>query len=272
MPSIVRIILIAFVAGAVGTTVGGVLGIVVKKPKKNYIGCMLAFAAGAMLGMSLFEMLPEAYEHGSELFAHGGLVAVLSGLVLGALFFLGFWLIKKRQETKQQAKLLDCSLPANGMTQSECAAANEKRKLFSIGIIVFIAIILHDLPEGIAIGAGYHVELAVVLGVVMLLHNIPEGLAIAVPLKASGVSNVKIIALSFAAGFPSVFGAVIGYYLGMHDALIAYTLAFAAGVMLFIVFAEMLPTAYEYGGKHHVTTLFILLGTVLIVVFSSFLH
>jgi len=268
LPSIVLVILVAFVAGAVGTTIGGILGIIVKKPNKKFIGNMLAFAAGAMLGMSLFEMLPDAYEHGAELFSYGGLVAVIVGGGLGCLFVFIFGLIKKIKKEKPVG--VSGNLAEEGI--SEKKEALEKRKLFAIGIAVFIAIIMHDLPEGIAIGAGYHIEIAFLLGAVMLLHNIPEGLAIAVPLKASGMSNIKIIGLSFAAGVPTLFGAIIGYWLGMNDILIAFTLAFASGVMLYIVFSEMLPTAYEYTKERSITTMFVILGAVLIVVFSSLLH
>ena len=279
MPILVRVMLIALVAGVGGTVLGTVLGIIVKKPKKDYIACMLALAAGAMLGMALFEMLPEAYEHGDELFELGGLVTVIVGLVLGCLFVFLFSLLKRKTEAPDDDAVFDnksfdgeSSILGADACIIEKAEKRERKKLFGVGVAVFIAMALHGLPEGIAIGAGEHLGLGLVLGAVMLLHYIPEGVAFAVPFKASGMRRAKIILLGLAAGIPTIFGAVIGYVIGMNDALISFTLAFASAVMLYIVFAEMLPTVYKYSKKHHLTTLCVVAGVALIVVFSSFLH
>ena len=254
---IVQVVLIALVAGAVGTAAGGAIGVLVKNPSKSYIGYMLGFAAGAMLAVSIFELLKEAVSHGEETFFGGGIVAVFVGLTLGALFVFLF-------EPKKAEENLTGNI--------ECKDTAEKAKFKRLGIAVFIAIILHDLPEGLAIGAGAHVGSAWLFGAVLLLHNIPEGLAIAVPLKASGMKNLKIIGICFAAGLPTLLGAVIGYYIGMVDWLLAYTFAFAAGVMLYIVVSEMLPTAYEYAKNKKLLSVSVLSGVVLLITFATLLH
>lgn len=278
MPSILTVILIAFVAGAIGSGIGGVLGIIVKKPNKFYIACMMALAAGAMIAVSLFELLPEAYED-------GGLTAALAGLVLGCglvfLFDIVTHFIKRKKAANQRTDDMPLSMDLLNDDRKE---AGEKRKLFKIGIAIFVAMMLHSLPEGIAIGAGYHAELGILLGVIMLLHYVPEGLAIAVPLKASGMKNYKIILLAIASGLPALLGAVIGYFLGMNETLIAYALSFAAGVMIFVAFAQMLPLAIQYGQdekgaegaravqKSHILTLLVVVGVVITIVFTSLLH
>jgi ZIP family zinc transporter len=254
MPSLVIVILIAFAAGAVGTMIGGILGVIFKKPKKIHIAMVLAFAGGAMIGISLLELMPEAY-------AGGGLPALLIGLFLGCAVVFLLELLNERLKRKKEE------------LQLECAVHCEKRKLRGVGIAIFLAMILHTLPEGVAIGAGYHAEIGFLLGAVMLLHYIPEGLAIAVPLKASGkMSNLKIIGLCFAAGFPTLIGAILGYYLGMNATLIAYTLSFAAGVMLYIVFSQMLPIAYQYTDKFGIITLMLMLGVIVTIVFGALLY
>ncbi|MCL2556692.1 MAG: ZIP family metal transporter [Firmicutes bacterium] len=279
MPSLITVILIAFVAGAIGSGIGGVLGVIIKKPKKFYIACIMALAAGAMIAISLFELLPEAYED-------GGLWAALVGLVLGVGIVLLFDIITHYVKKRKQAATKNDVIPLlqdSSLLDEKKKEPNEKRKLFKIGIAIFVAMMLHSLPEGIAIGAGYHAELGILLGIIMLLHYIPEGLAIAVPLKASGMSNIKIILLTIASGLPALLGAILGYYLGMNETLVAYALSFAAGVMIFVAFSQMIPLAFKYGQeadeetaraikKNHVLTLLIILGVVITIVFTSLLH
>jgi ZIP family zinc transporter len=113
--------------------------------------------------------------------------------------------------------------------------------------------------------------IGLLLGVIFFLHFVPEGLAIAVPMKAGGMKAWKILLLCIGAGLPAVFGAIIGYFIGMVEVLLAYSLSFAAGAMLFVVLSEMLPTAYSYSKKHKLVSVVTLAGVMLIVVFSSVL-
>jgi len=273
MSDLMIIILIAFVAGAVGTTIGGILGIIKKNPSKAYISAMLAFAAGAMLGMALFEMAPTAAD---ECYG-GGLLPLLVGLGLGAAFVFGFdMLFHHRTQSIMTKPHVESSLVPQ-LNAEETETAINKRKFFKVGLVVFFAIILHDLPEGIAIGVAGHTTAGVwaslAIGIVMLLHNIPEGLSIAVPLRASGMKVKKILLISFLAGVPTVLGAVIGHFIGgASEALLPYILAFAAGAMIYVVFSELLPTAYEYSNKKHLTTLLVIVGAAMIMVFAHLLH
>jgi len=280
MRSLLTVILIAFVAGAIGSGIGGALGVIIKKPKRFYIACMMALAAGIMIAISLFELLPESYED-------GGIWAALIGLAAGAGLVFSFDIVVHTIKRKKggdsnpvHASVLDGGLLEDGNESTE------KRKLFKIGMAIFVAMMLHSIPEGIAIGAVYHLEmeLSILLGIILLLHYVPEGLAIAVPLKASGMKNYKIILLTIASGLPALAGAILGYYIGMNETLIAYALSFAAGVMLFVSFEQMLPLAFEYGlekhggqgkkavQKGHILTLLVIAGVVVAVVFTSLLH
>ena len=238
-----EVILIAFGAGVVGSLVGGIIGVVIKKSSKTYISMMLGFAAGAMMGVALFELLPEAYEH-------GGIWATLFGTLLGVLFIFLLGTLTKKNENE---------------------SVSDKKKLKRMGILIFFAMALHSVPEGLAIGAGEHLGIGLLLGVIFFLHFIPEGLAIAVPMKASGVKVWKILTLCFVAGATTIIGAIIGYYIGMVDVLLSYCLSFAAGAMLYVALSEMLPTAYSYSNSHKSLSAVIISAALLIIVFSFIL-
>ena len=108
-----------------------------------------------------------------------------------------------------------------------------------------IAIALHNMPEGMVIGASFAGGSAGsgwVMAAVIGLHNIPEGMAVSVPLAAGGETRRKAVGIAAMTGAPTVLGAVLGYCLGtMGPMALASALSFAAGAMLYVVFGELLP-------------------------------
>jgi len=250
MPMLLRIVLIALGAGVIGTLVGGLLGIAIRKPSKAYVSLMLSFAAGAMIGVSLFELLPESFDA-------GGIWAVLGGTTLGAIFVYVINLLNKGKHEDEKEE-----------TSKDEITMGDKRKLRRMGITIFIAMALHSLPEGLAIGAGEHLGIGLLLGVVFFLHFVPEGLAIAVPMKAGGTKIWKILLLCVVAGLPAVIGGIAAYYIGKVDVLLSYSLSFAAGAMLYVALSEMLPTAYKYSERYKLISVITLVGAFLIVIFS----
>jgi ZIP family zinc transporter len=265
---LVQVILVAIGSGVIGTLVGGIIGVVIKKPSKTYISLMLSFAAGAMLGVSLFELLPKAYNE-------GGIVPALVGALLGVLFVFAINLFHKDEKCcDKSSKGLEiyakkvCAENPEGEACKAAISASDKRKLKRMGVTIFIAMALHSLPEGLAIGAGEHLGIGLVLGIIFFLHFVPEGLAIAVPMKASGTKTWKVLLLCAAAGLPAVVGAIIAYYVGMISALLPYSLSFAAGAMLYVALSEMLPTAYNYSNRYKLISAITLIGAFLIIVFS----
>ena len=114
------------------------------------------------------------------------------------------------------------------------------------------AIALHNLPEGMVLGASYAntgadaiaISSSLALAIVIGLHNIPEGMSISVPLVAGGTGRVKATLITAATGIPTVLGALIGYSIGnMGPTALALSLAFASGAMLYVVFGELIPEA-----------------------------
>ena len=114
------------------------------------------------------------------------------------------------------------------------------------------AIALHNLPEGMVIGASYAVTenlisnlfsgAGFIMAIVIGLHNIPEGMAVSVPLISGGMSKPKAVILTALSGLPTVFGALIGFALGgISKIMLVLSLGFASGAMLYVVFGELLP-------------------------------
>ena len=123
-----------------------------------------------------------------------------------------------------------------------------KLSLFIAGLIMASAIALHNLPEGMTIGASFANTKgslegsALILSILIGLHNIPEGMAISVPLINGGVKRRKAILITALSGAPTIIGALIGYYIGDIGVLgLALSLSFASGAMLYVTFGEILP-------------------------------
>ena len=112
------------------------------------------------------------------------------------------------------------------------------------------AIALHNVPEGMTIGASYASNngvmgsAALILAILIGLHNIPEGMAVSVPLISGGMSKSKAVLVTALSGAPTIIGALLGYLLGDIGSLgLALSLGFASGAMLYVVFGEILPQA-----------------------------
>ena len=130
---------------------------------------------------------------------------------------------------------------------------NDSRlSLFVAGVVMACAIALHNIPEGMTIGASFAVSdnlmwgTGMIMAVLIGLHNIPEGMAVSVPLINGGMSRVRAVAATAACGLPTVLGAWLGYWLGDIGPLgLSLSLGFASGAMLYVVFGELLPEAGE---------------------------
>ncbi|MDO4266634.1 MAG: ZIP family metal transporter [Eubacteriales bacterium] len=123
-------------------------------------------------------------------------------------------------------------------------------QLFIAGSVMAGAVAIHNIPEGMSIGAIYAGEGGVVTGALVMLlisivlHNVPEGMAISVPLTTGGMRPVKACAIAALSGVPTIIGAMLGYVIGdMGPMGLAVSLSFAAGTLLYVVFGEVLPQA-----------------------------
>ncbi len=230
------LILLTFAAGVLGIGAGGVLGIFVGGKSVKSEAILLSFSAGTMISLVCFELLTEAGET-------GGLFAAAAAALSGALCvtWLDYIVDKKTKHRNDFVTCENCEHKKAGSLQ-----------LFVAGVVMALAIAIHNIPEGMSVGAVYAEEggqvgpaLAVLI-ISIVLHNIPEGMAVAVPLITSGMKKGKAALVAALSGVPTVIGAMAGYVLGdMGDLGLTLSLGFAAGSLMYVVFGEVLPQSIK---------------------------
>ncbi|MBQ4073739.1 MAG: ZIP family metal transporter [Clostridia bacterium] len=253
MGVIETLIVTTAIAGVVGTGLGGLIGALFQKDSSRTVSLLLSFAGGVMLSVVCFDLIAESIE------ANMGIWIVIASIVLGvAVIYLLNHLIDKK--TNPEVPHIDEHHPKtaddlNELIHSDHYQHHREKKdnkfnLFIAGIIMASAIALHNVPEGMTIGASYASNngvmgsAALVLAILIGLHNIPEGMAVSVPLISGGMGKAKAVLITAASGFPTILGALLGYLLGDIGAVgLTLSLGFASGAMLYVVFGEILPQA-----------------------------
>ena len=251
MNDIITLIEATTIAGIGGTGLGGVIGALFKRDSKKTASLLLSFAGGVMIAIVCFDLIVSAIKTDTNIFI------VSSGICTGVLvvYLLNFIIDRRTnhevhhisKEHPQTADDLDELIHSNHLNVH--IEKNDTRfSLFIAGLIMACAIALHNVPEGMTIGASFVNSgsalkgSALVLAILIGLHNIPEGMAIAVPLINGGIKRRKAIFLTAIAGAPTILGAIIGYLIGDMGALgLALSLSFASGAMLYVTFGEILP-------------------------------
>ena len=230
-------LLLTLIAGLM-TGVGSIMGLFVPKENKKFLSVALGFSAGVMLYVSFIEMFPKAQEYLCESFG------VKNGVwwVTGAFFF-GMVLIM----------LIDNFIPSPESDLTAQKTGQHSATLERMGLLMALAIAIHNFPEGLAIGSGFDVstKLGLGLAIAICLHDVPEGISMAVPLKNGGMSKLKVIYYVILSGVATGVGAFFGAIIGNISTLvISICLSFAAGAMLYIVSGELIPEANNlYRGK-----------------------
>lgn len=253
------IAIVTFISGVVGTGLGGVIGAVLRRDSNKIVSLLLSFAAGIMLAVVCFDLMSKPIEMMKE-----GTLPSLTPLIVvaavaagyGVVYLLNFFIDKK---TNGEVKHIDENHPATADDLDELIHSNHyeshkssKSNLFIAGLVMMCAIALHNLPEGMVIGASYAASSSVaaslfmgsgfIMAIVIGLHNVPEGMAVSVPLISGGMGKSKAVFLTALSGLPTVLGALLGFALGgINDIMLVLSLGFASGAMLYVVFGELLP-------------------------------
>lgn len=252
--------LVTLISGAGGTGLGGLIGALFKSESNRTISLLLAFAGGVMTAMVCFDLLAEAEEAASQVTEHGVLLVILAVALGVAVVYLLNHLID-RKTRKEVSHTADADHPETHDDIDELVHADHlnmhkrhhdsKLSLFVAGVVMACAIALHNIPEGMTIGASFAVSdnlmwgTGMIMAVLIGLHNIPEGMAVAVPLISGGTGRARATLITAACGLPTLLGAWLGFWLGDIGPLgLTLSLGFASGAMLYVVFGEILPEAY----------------------------
>ena len=254
MGVIATLLLTTALSGVVGTGLGGLIGALLQKDSNRTVSLLLSFAGGVMLSIVCFDLVVEAIA------TDVGVMTVIGATALGVtVIFLLNWLIDRK--TNPEVPHIDESHPKTADDLDELihsdhleqhyARKDSKLALFVAGIVMASAIALHNVPEGMTIGAAYASNngvmgsAALVLAILIGLHNIPEGMAVSVPLISGGMNRVKAVCITALSGVPTMVGALLGFLLGEIGPMgLALSLGFASGAMLYVVFGEILPQAF----------------------------
>ena len=195
---------------------------------------MLGFAAGMMLAASSFSLILPGLDAAREITGSGPAAAftVVLGMGLGVLLMLG----------------LDRFTPHEHESTGPCGPDAER--INRVWLFV-LAITLHNLPEGMAIGVSFangDLNIGLPLTSAIAIQDIPEGLAVALALRATGLSNFKAALVAIGSGLMEPLGAVIGLGISTGFAL-AYpiSMGLAAGAMIFVVSHEVIPETHRNG-------------------------
>jgi ZIP family zinc transporter len=246
---------------------GASLVFVWRNPSERALDGALGFAAGVMLAASFTSLIIP----GIETYSNGNPIPVLTGVALGALFLdradvlvpHAHYLVSGRRR-EDAAKSGDGATADDGTTADDASTISEERLT---GVVLFVlAITLHNMPEGLAVGVGFgsgDLATAIPLMLAIGIQNIPEGLAVSVAAINAGLDRRAYAAFAgIRSGVVEIPLAVLGAYAVQQvSVLLPYAMGFAAGAMLFVISDEIVPETHTKGHER-IATLGTILGTI----------
>ncbi len=230
------------------TGIGSLLAFFCHRTNTRFLSLALGFSAGVMIYVSFVEIMRKANDAlAADLGARTGgwvtIVAFFGGIFVAALIDR---LVPCVENPHEMHTLED---------MSEGALHVHHDKLMRMGVISALAIAVHNFPEGLAtfVATLKSPSLGVPVAVAVAIHNIPEGIAVSVPVYYATGDRKKAFFYSFLSGLAEPVGALVGYFLFFKyftNSVFGILFAGVAGIMVFISFDELLPSAEKYG-EHH---------------------
>lgn len=235
------------------TALGAAMVFFFKSLNKKVLNSMLGFAAGVMIAASYWSLLKPSIEISESNGTIAWLPALVGFLSGGAFLFL-----------------IDKLLPHLHIGLSIDKAEGVKTS-WQRSVLLVMAITLHNIPEGLAVGVAFGGILAnssdtgalsgaIILAFGIGLQNFPEGAAVSIPLRREGISRIKAFNIGQLSGIVEPIAGVLGAYLVfMITPLLPYALSFAAGAMIFVVVEELIPES-QSGSETDFSTIGAMIG------------
>jgi len=236
----------AFILSSIAgiSTLIGFLFVFIKHDRNSIISKALGFASGVMLTISVIDLVPGSFK--LIITKH----SLLHSLFLISMGFLAGVLISNIVDKKVEK------------------SSKNSKKLYKLGIITMIVIILHNIPEGIVtyITTTSNIKLGLMLTIAIALHNIPEGISISIPIYYSTSSKLKAFIYTLISGLSEPIGAVICYlFLSryINDVILGVIYSIIAGMMINISINELYTEAANYNKKD--TVVYFIIGSFIMI-------
>lgn len=208
------------IISGLSTLIGTIPMFIKFKDENKIINTSLSFAAGIMITVSLLDLIPESYHLLDHTFI--SLIIVLTSINIGIIISM----------------IIDKFIPNDN-------------NLYRVGVISLIAIIMHNIPEGVAtyISTTHNIKLGITLTIAIALHNIPEGIAISLPIYYATKNKFKAFMLTAISALSEIVGAILAsIFLKdiVNDTIMSLILGTVAGIMFYISIYELLNESLKY--------------------------
>lgn len=267
-------ILFAFaltIFAGLSTGIGSLFAFFTHRTNTKFLSIALGFSAGVMIYISFVEILADAHkfltlELGDSTGSWVTVAAFFGGILIIAVIDKLVPSYDNPHEMHHVEELNQCEIMVN---KNDLTVRNSQ-KLLRVGMFTAIAIVIHNLPEGVATftSAIKNPSLGISIALAIAIHNIPEGIAVSIPIYCATGNRKKAFLLSFLSGLSEPVGAAIGYLIllpFLNEIVFGIIFAAVAGIMVFISLDELLPTAREYG-EHHLSMYGLICGMAVMAV------
>lgn len=260
------VVMQAFLAGLFTwfcTVLGSAIVFFFKNISRKLLDTMSGFAAGVMIAASFWSLLAPSISYAEADYGKWSWVPAAIGFLVGGIFL----------------RMIDFLVPhlhlGNDVKDAEGGNVQERKKLSKTALL-FLAITIHNIPEGLALGvtfgaladnfsqAAYVGALGLTLGIA--LQNIPEGSALSIPIRTDGKSRWEAFLWGSVSAIVEPIGSVIGAVAVIYmTAILPYALSFAAGAMIFVVVEELIPES-QTNGNTDLATMGLMAGFVIMMI------